>query len=102
MARYITTNIRLAPDRYGDLRRRASREHKSVAQFVREAIDVRLGYGGEAAPPSPEADPFWNVIGLAEGDQTDGAIQHDHYLYGWPKERSGETIRRHRRPRRSR
>ncbi len=30
--------------------------------------------------------PFWD---MSEGERdklpTDGAVQHDHYIYGWPK-----------------
>ena len=32
-----------------------------------------------------EDDPILGVIGICEGGPTDGAEQHDHYIYGSPK-----------------
>ena len=30
-------------------------------------------------------DPFEAVIGIGDSGRTDGADQHDHYIYGTPK-----------------
>jgi predicted DNA-binding antitoxin AbrB/MazE fold protein len=30
-------------------------------------------------------DPLESVIGIGESGRTDGADQHDHYIYGTPK-----------------
>lgn len=40
-------------------------------------------------------DPADHVIGSLTGSPGDEAVNHDHYLYGWPKEDDGEAPRRH-------
>lgn len=51
--------------------------------------DGRVRVTVHTLPPEalidPDApDPLDAVIGIGEGP-TDGAEQHDHYIYGWPK-----------------
>lgn len=83
---YVTTNIRLEEDLYRTLKHLAVERGKSAAELVREAIRRFL-----EKPPPPEEefrledDPFFKVIGTCPSDVTDGSINHDHYLYGWPK-----------------
>ena len=52
---------------------------------MREALHRYLG---EQAPVS--SDPLERLIALVEDEQgpTDVAVNHDHYLYGAPKDRS--------------
>jgi hypothetical protein len=49
---------------------------------------TRNGAGNDRAPQSNRtlADIFAAVIGKAEGLPQDMAEQHDHYLYGTPKQ----------------
>ena len=35
--------------------------------------------------PAPDDDPLAGVIGIGHSGRTDGADQHDHYIYGTPK-----------------
>lgn len=98
MSRYTTTNIRLLPERFEQLKLQARRERKTVAQLVREAVDTLLGYSNGAAPVL-DSDPFWKVIGLGDGRESDSAEEHDHYLYGWPKQAGRKSVRGHQRPR---
>ena len=35
--------------------------------------------------PATDDDPLEGVIGIGESGRTDGADQHDHYIYGTPK-----------------
>jgi predicted DNA-binding antitoxin AbrB/MazE fold protein len=35
--------------------------------------------------PLPDDDPLDAVIGIGESGRTDGADNHDHYIYGTPK-----------------
>jgi hypothetical protein len=36
-------------------------------------------------PTTVDADPLEGVIGIGDSGLTDGAEQHDHYIYGTPK-----------------
>jgi predicted DNA-binding antitoxin AbrB/MazE fold protein len=35
--------------------------------------------------PLEEKDPYADIIGICHSGRTDGADQHDHYIYGTPK-----------------
>jgi predicted DNA-binding antitoxin AbrB/MazE fold protein len=35
--------------------------------------------------PLPDDDPLDAVIGIGESGRTDGADNHDHYIYGTPR-----------------
>jgi predicted DNA-binding antitoxin AbrB/MazE fold protein len=35
--------------------------------------------------PTDDQDPLAGVIGIGHSGRTDGAEQHDHYIYGTPK-----------------
>ncbi len=35
--------------------------------------------------PLPDEDPLAAVIGIGRSGRTDGADNHDHYIYGTPK-----------------
>ena len=66
------------------LKRLAARTGRSEAFHVREALRRYLG-----EQPSAPDDPLEKLIGLvdeAEGPD-DVAENHDHYLYGAPKDR---------------
>jgi predicted DNA-binding protein len=95
MGRYTTTNLRLPSSTYEELRYEASRRRTSVAAVVREAVAQYLGQGGKAADIPFGEDPLDRLAGLVTGGASDESVNHDHYLYGWPKETTGETARGH-------
>jgi hypothetical protein len=66
------------------LRRLAARTGRSEASHIREALQRYLAEGIE----HPD-DPLERLIGLVpdETGPDDVAEEHDHYLYGAPKER---------------
>ncbi len=66
------------------LKRLAARTGRSEAFHVREALRRYLG-----EQPAGEGDPLARLIGLVDdrGGPDDVAENHDHYLYGAPKER---------------
>jgi predicted DNA-binding antitoxin AbrB/MazE fold protein len=47
-----------------------------------EGAEVEL-----ALTTAPDDHPLDAVIGIGEGGRTDGADNHDHYIYGTPKRR---------------
>jgi len=65
------------------LKRMAARTGRSEASHVREAL---RRYLGEASPAT--GDPLEGLIGLVEDEDgpDDVAVNHDHYLYGAPRE----------------
>ena len=91
MSEYVTTNIRLPKDVYREIKRRALEEEKSLAQIVRESVVQYLAGPAVTALRSEDArmaddwenDPLW-LIGTdaTVADVTDGAVNHDFYLYG--------------------
>ena len=85
MSRYITTNLRFAEETYRELRYRAGRRGVPLASLVREAVDRYLGRTGEGHLAFGE-DPVDALVGSVERSGGDESVQHDHYLYGWPKE----------------
>lgn len=67
------------------LKRLAARTGRSEASHIREALQRYLASGAEL-----EDDPLERLIGLVEDQHgpDDVAEEHDHYLYGAPKERA--------------
>jgi predicted transcriptional regulator len=76
------TQIYLDEELKEALRAVAEREGRSLAAVVREAVAEYVSTRRDVA----EDDPLLALIGIGGGTITDGAINHDHYLYGAPKE----------------
>lgn len=74
------TQIYLPDSLFGHLKKEARSERKSVAQVIREAIEMYLEQR-RLKKVDWEGDPMNKIIGLGEGD-ADLAAQHDKYLYG--------------------
>ena len=68
------------------LKRLAARTGRSEASLIREALQRYLAPGRGHG----EDDPLERLIGLVpdETGPDDVAEEHDHYLYGAPKERA--------------
>ena len=89
MAKVEQTLIRLPSDRMHELRARAKRESRSLAGLVREAVDLYLGREPGAVATAPlEGDAFDALVGSISSGVSDASVNHDHYLYGWPREQS--------------
>jgi hypothetical protein len=67
------------------LKRLAARTGRSEASLIREALQRYLATGGG----DHGDDPLERLIGLVadESGPDDVAEEHDHYLYGAPRER---------------
>lgn len=93
MGAHVTTNLRLPKGEYEELTYRARRRRVSMASLVREAVAAYLGSDG---PPAStlDADPVDALIGAFTGGSPDESVDHDHYLYGWPKESEREAAGR--------
>lgn len=68
------------------LKRLAARTGHSEAAHVRAALHEYLD---RHAPVASENDPLAGLVGLVDDEDgpDDVAAQHDHYLYGAPRER---------------
>ncbi|MFO1036919.1 MAG: hypothetical protein U1E45_08750 [Geminicoccaceae bacterium] len=79
------TQISLELDQYEFLTAQARRRGVSAAQIVRDLVTAEMHREGEPGSALEQ------LIALAEsetteGDETDIARNHDHYLYGAPRE----------------
>jgi hypothetical protein len=79
MARMTRTQISLDERQYQFLKREASLTSMSLSAIVRALIDERLAAQATSAPRLADAFGFFSS-GASEG------LDHDHYLYGWPRE----------------
>src|SRR5438552_8267182 len=98
MVRYVTTNLRFPEEAYRELQYEASRRGTSLASLVRESVDRYLGRAPEAEAPEFGKDPMDSWIGAITPSPGDESTNHDHYLYGWPKETKREATGGHKRP----
>jgi hypothetical protein len=90
MTRLITTNLRFPEATYRELRDQAGRRGVPLATLVREAVDRYLGRTEEGTTLALGSDPADGIIGAVTGSAGDESVNHDHYLYGWPKETDGD------------
>ena len=74
------TQIYLPQTLFLHLQKEARLEKKSVAQAIREAIEIYLEQRS-VKKVDWRNDPFNKMVGKVEGD-TDLAAHHDNYLYG--------------------
>jgi len=91
-------NLALTTDGEARLAAEAQTTGTTPEDLVRQAIEPVIGAAGEpTGPPFPKADgdrSIWQVIADIMKDAPpeelaklpkDGASEHDHYIYGWPK-----------------
>jgi Ribbon-helix-helix domain len=93
------TRIELTPEQTGLLATLSRETGKPIPALLDEALEAlqerEHGRHEAPAPPSPTAPmPIWEQFADAFKDvpeeelarlPIDGAAQHDHYIYGWPK-----------------
>ncbi len=88
----MSLTIDLSPEQEAALRAKAESLGLTVEAFVKQRVE---GECVEDAPMTPRDDrPIWQVISeyvnalspdTFDDMPTDGASEHDHYLYGSPK-----------------
>jgi hypothetical protein len=83
MGRMTRTQISLDEQQYVYVKGEASSRGVSLSAVIRELIDH---HRAERSREGPRLD---DLVGFLGSDGLDG-IDHDHYLYGWPR-RSAET-----------
>jgi hypothetical protein len=73
------TQLLLDDGQYQTLKSLADAQGRSLSDLVREIVAAHL-----KGQPARAARRLSEIAGVAEGPP-DGAAEHDHYLYGWPK-----------------
>ena len=82
----VRTQVYLPRDIYRRLQKRAKENDLTLAMQVREALADYLERTDVADAPILRADdPLFQLIGAASSEEGDLSVNHDHYLYGWPK-----------------
>jgi hypothetical protein len=84
--RMVRTQICLPANVHEKLRARAERQGLTLALQICAALEEYFN-GLDAVKESGlrADDPIFRFIGLGSGQTSDGALEHDHYLYGSPK-----------------
>jgi predicted DNA-binding antitoxin AbrB/MazE fold protein len=67
------------PDRQSYLRNGVLKPKEPLVLAEGAEVQVTI------VPTNGDFDPLEAVIGIGESGRTDGAEQHDHYIYGTPK-----------------
>jgi hypothetical protein len=90
----VTITLPLDPTEEARLIAVAREKGVSAAALVREALDKILTDAPQPDAQQPDTRPIWELIQDNMKDlppdefaklPTDGASEHDHYLYGHPK-----------------
>jgi hypothetical protein len=88
----VRTQVYLPREIYRRLQKRAEENDLTLAVQVREALVDYLERTDVAEAPILRADdPLFQLIGAAASKEGDLSVNHDHYLYGWPKREPGTT-----------
>lgn len=81
----VRTQIYLSRKMFGDLRKKARAEKRSLAEVVRQAIGTYLEEETRRSVDW-ENDPISQSLGSIVADH-DLSSDHDHYVYGWSKKK---------------
>jgi hypothetical protein len=88
----VTLILELPDNKGAALKARAQEQGLSAEQYVQQILDREL-----VQPASPSAAPRRHISEVIREQMrdippdliatlpTDGASEHDHYIYGWPK-----------------
>ncbi len=79
----VRTQVYLPREAYEQLKQRAEAEGITMATQIREALVqyIATPVMVEKGDVIPTNDPIWEMIGMGKSDLTDGAINHDDYIY---------------------
>src|SRR5512145_101394 len=91
----VRTQVYLPRDIYERLQKRATRHELTLAVQIRAALEDYL----ERVESQDDDgilhadDPIFQMIGMFSSKEGDLSVNHDHYLYGWPKREEVTTLR---------
>jgi hypothetical protein len=88
----VRTQVYLSHEIYEKLQARADRHGLTMAVQVRTALEDYLERVESEEEGTLRADdPLFQLIGAAASEEGDLSVNHDHYLYGWPKRETSEA-----------
>jgi hypothetical protein len=82
----IRKQVYLTAELDARLRREATRQRRSEAEILREALATRLNIA-DPADLDASADALWDLVGVAASADTDLSQRVDEVLYGKPAAR---------------
>ncbi len=91
----VRFQVYLPRSTYERLQQRAAQHALTLATQVRAALDDYL----ERAESQDDDgilhadDPIFQMIGMVSSKEGDLSVNHDHYLYGWPKREEAGVLR---------
>jgi N-acetyl-beta-hexosaminidase len=91
----VRTQVYLPRDIYERLQKRAEENDLTLAVQVREAL---VDYLERVESQDDDGilhadDPIFQMIGMFSSKEGDLSVNHDHYLYGWPKREESGVLR---------
>ena len=91
----VRTQVYLPRNIYERLQKRAKENDLTLAVQIREALEGYLEQMVAAEGSILRADdPIFQMIGAASSKEGDLSVNHDHYLYGWPKREPDAALAR--------
>jgi hypothetical protein len=83
----MTITLEIGPEIEAELAVMARAQGLSAEQYARQVLEKALVSAGARKPLSERIREIWADIPdeVRPGLPTDGASQHDHYIYGVPK-----------------
>ena len=93
----MTITLDIGPEIEAELAAMARAQGVSAEQYARQVLEKALVSAGSHKPLSARIREIWADIPdeVRAGLPTDGASQHDHYIYGTPKRTSELSFCRH-------
>ena len=82
MQEHVSTNIRFPRKMLEDLKILAVKKRKSLAQMIREAVEMAYGPKKKRLPQDIKRTRFYKLCGLGASGIRDGAVHHDREIYG--------------------
>lgn len=79
---YKATLVRLPEKTLRALKIKAAKDHTSLAQLIRDAVEVAYHIGVSEKGIDPKDDPFYRLVGAWKSGRSDGALNHDRDIYG--------------------
>jgi hypothetical protein len=90
----VRTQVYLPREIYDRLQRRAAKQALTLAVQIREALEDYLERVESQADDGVlhADDPIFQMIGMFDSGVGDLSVNHDHYLYGFPKREEVKAV----------
>lgn len=69
--------VLVTEEQYAWLKEKAAASGRSISQVIRDLLDEAEAILSRSVMD----DPFWDIVGMARGNEPDAGARHDEYLY---------------------